>query len=191
MATNPQAPDSSSLSASKAPLATLTQLATSPLQPKSEIVATQTSAKASATKKPDAKKLLTKKPTAKKPIIKKPVQKKVTLKSAPTKTVTAAKPKTIAKPVVKKAIPKIAAKKVAIKKEKPRKIKMKRDSFTMPKDEYAQIDLLKKRLINLGQPAKKSELIRAGIQLLAGMSDSTLKATLSKIPVIKTGRPKK
>lgn len=77
------------------------------------------------------------------------------------------------------------------KKPKSDKVKMERDSFTMPKDEYAQIALLKARLTSLGQPAKKSELLRAGIKLLAAMSDNTLKTTLAKIPVIKTGRPNK
>lgn len=77
------------------------------------------------------------------------------------------------------------------KKTKPEKVKMERDSFTMPKDEYAQLTLLKARLTSMGQPAKKSELLRAGIKLLAAMSDNTLKTTLAKIPVIKTGRPNK
>ncbi len=77
------------------------------------------------------------------------------------------------------------------KKAKPEKVKMERDSFTMPKDEYAQLTLLKARLTSIGQPAKKSELLRAGIKLLAAMSDNTLKTTLAKIPVIKTGRPNK
>lgn len=77
------------------------------------------------------------------------------------------------------------------KKAKPEKVKMERDSFTMPKDEYAQLTLLKARLTAMGQPAKKSELLRAGIKLLAAMSDNTLKTTLAKIPVIKTGRPNK
>jgi hypothetical protein len=77
------------------------------------------------------------------------------------------------------------------KKTKSEKVKMERDSFTMPKEEYAQISLLKTRLSKMGQPAKKSELLRAGIKLLAAMSDNTLKTTLAKIPVIKTGRPNK
>ena len=77
------------------------------------------------------------------------------------------------------------------KKIKPEKVKMERDSFTMPKDEYAQLTLLKARLTAMGQPAKKSELLRAGIKLLAAMSDNALKTTLAKIPVIKTGRPNK
>ncbi len=76
-------------------------------------------------------------------------------------------------------------------KTKPEKVKMERDSFTMPKDEYAQLALLKGRLTAMGQPAKKSELLRAGVKLLAAMSDNTLKTTLAKVPVIKTGRPNK
>lgn len=71
------------------------------------------------------------------------------------------------------------------------KLKMARDSFTMPKEEYAQLAELKTRLAALGQPAKKSELLRAGVKLLAEMSDSKLKKTMDAIPVIKTGRPKK
>jgi len=77
------------------------------------------------------------------------------------------------------------------KKHKPEKVKMERDSFTMPKDEYAQLSQLKSRLIAMGHPVKKSELLRAGIKLLASMNDATLKSTMADIPVIKTGRPKK
>ena len=102
--------------------------------------------------------------------------------TAPTKAVPA---KNTTKKVVKKDVKK------PTKKDKPEKVKMERDSFTMPKDEYAQLTLLKARLSSMGQPAKKSELLRAGIKLLAAMSDNTLKTTLAKIPVIKTGRPKK
>lgn len=101
-----------------------------------------------------------------------------------------AKPATKAKPVVTKTNTKKTAKKDT-KKVKPEKVKMERDSFTMPKDEYAQLSLLKARLTAMGQPAKKSELLRAGIKLLAAMSDNTLKTTLAKVPVIKTGRPNK
>lgn len=101
-----------------------------------------------------------------------------------------AKPVTLAKTVVAKANAKKTAKKDT-KKVKPEKVKMERDSFTMPKDEYAQLSLLKARLTAMGQPAKKSELLRAGIKLLAAMSDNTLKTTLAKVPVIKTGRPNK
>jgi hypothetical protein len=108
----------------------------------------------------------------------KPASKAVTKSVTKTKTVAT---KTNAKKAAKKDP----------KKAKPEKVKMERDSFTMPKDEYAQLTLLKARLTAMGQPAKKSELLRAGIKLLAAMSDITLKTTLAKIPVIKTGRPNK
>ena len=101
-----------------------------------------------------------------------------------------AKPAVKAKTVATKTNVKKTAKKDT-KKVKPEKVKMERDSFTMPKDEYAQLSLLKARLTAMGQPAKKSELLRAGIKLLAAMSDNTLKTTLAKVPVIKTGRPNK
>ena len=68
---------------------------------------------------------------------------------------------------------------------------MERDSFTMPKTEYAQFQVLKERLNKLAQPAKKSELLRAGIMQLSAMTDAALKAALAKVPAIKTGRPKK
>ena len=124
--------------------------------------------------KPVAKKAISSKPAAK-PAVKKTVA----IKPAVIKA--ASKPATKAKPVATKRVTKIKA----------LKVKMERDSFTMPKEEYAQLTLLKARLMALGQPAKKSELLRAGIKLLVAMSDNTLKATLAKIPVIKTGRPKK
>lgn len=66
---------------------------------------------------------------------------------------------------------------------------MERDSFTMPKNEYAQFSVLKERLIKLGQSAKKSELLRAGIMQLTVMTDTALKAALSKVLAIKTDKP--
>jgi hypothetical protein len=71
------------------------------------------------------------------------------------------------------------------------KPKLVRDSFTMPKDEYLVISELKVRLTNLKQPAKKSELLRAGIKSLAAMSDAVLKKSLLGVPAVKTGRPAK
>ncbi len=105
------------------------------------------------------------------------------------------------KPVVKKPLVKAEAKKATLAKpsatlsssvseKKPKKPKLVRDSFTIPKDEYMALDVLKTRSIALAQPAKKSELLRAGILLLAGMADAQLLASLKAVTVIKTGRPK-
>ena len=122
-----------------------------------------------------------------KPSVASTVTAKPTIKPAPKPV---AKSAAKAKPIATKGNIKKTAKKDT-KKAKPEKVKMERDSFTMPKDEYAQLTLLKARLTAMGQPAKKSELLRAGIKLLVAMSDNTLKTTLAKIPVIKTGRPNK
>jgi len=163
--------------------------------------------------KPTAAKTAVSKPTVSKPIPNQPVAAKpaaivakpVVTKPAATKSVVA-KPATPVKAAVKpiaktatKAKPATKAKaadskkdhKKDDKKNKPEKVKMERDSFTMPKEEYAAIGTLKSRMNALGHPVKKSELLRAGIKLLAAMSDNTLKMTMEKIPVIKTGRPKK
>ncbi len=77
------------------------------------------------------------------------------------------------------------------KKEKPEKIKVVRDSFTIPKMEYHQISELKKRALGLGQAAKKSELIRAGLLLLMKQNDASLLKALAAVPTLKTGRPGK
>ncbi|MDP3744032.1 MAG: hypothetical protein Q8Q76_06785 [Methylotenera sp.] len=121
--------------------------------------------------------------------------KPATAKAAVTKTVAT-------NPVAISPTPKATAKKVDVPKadlqkmaksvkEKTPKLKMERDSFTIPKTEYAQFAVLKDRLAKLGQPVKKSELLRAGIMHLTAMTDAALKAALSKVPAIKTGRPKK
>ena len=75
--------------------------------------------------------------------------------------------------------------------DKPGKHKPVRDSFTMPPDDYALIAQIKQRALNLAHPAKKSELLRAGLRVLAGLGDTALLAALTAVPPLKTGRPKK
>lgn len=74
-------------------------------------------------------------------------------------------------------------------KTNPKKVKLVRDSFSLPKAEYASIDALKKRAMTMGMSVKKSELLRAGLMWLNGASDSALKAALTAVPTLKTGRP--
>jgi len=64
-----------------------------------------------------------------------------------------------------------------------------RDSFTMPPAEYAVIAAIKQRALKLGHPAKKSEVLRAGLKTLAAMSDKMLLAAMQAVPPLKTGRP--
>jgi hypothetical protein len=91
----------------------------------------------------------------------------------------------------KAAPPKTARAADETKAVKPKKPKLVRDSFTIPKAEYAVLDELKQRAVKLAHPVKKSELLRAGIKALTAMSDAALLAALKAVPAIKTGRPKK
>ena len=86
-----------------------------------------------------------------------------------------------------KAAPSVADKEKDMKAKKP---KLVRDSFTIPKDEYAVIETLKERTARLSTPAKKSELLRVGLKLLSQLDDATLQKAMQSIPAIKTGRPK-
>ena len=134
-----------------------------------------------------------------------PVKIPSTAKSAVGKTAAVVKPK-LTRPAVKKAAAstkpaekmavRLAAPKLPeVKPAAPTPVKLKkpklgRDSFTMPKNEYVAIAGLKLRAGKLGQAVKKSELLRAGIKALSGMSDIQFKAALSNVPTLKIGRPK-
>lgn len=59
--------------------------------------------------------------------------------------------------------------------------KGKKYSYNMPKSEHETIVALKERLNEQGIKVKKSELIRVGIQLFVGLSDTRVKAALRKI----------
>ncbi len=74
---------------------------------------------------------------------------------------------------------------------KVKKPKLVRDSFTIPKNEYAVLDDLKQRAVRLSRPARKSELLRAGVKALAAMPDAAFLSALRVVPVVKTGRPSK
>jgi hypothetical protein len=101
----------------------------------------------------------------------------------PAKAAPKAPVKGVAKAVTKKP--------VEIKPAKVKKPKMVRDSFTMPKPEFAVLDVLKLRAAKLSVPTKKTELIRAGIKALAAMSDVAFLAAVKAVPNLKTGRPAK
>lgn len=73
---------------------------------------------------------------------------------------------------------------------KQKKTKLVRDSFTIPKDEFAALQKLKERAVLLAKPAKKGELLRAGLLALSSMSDALFLSSLSAVTTLKTGRPK-
>jgi hypothetical protein len=91
---------------------------------------------------------------------------------------------------VRAPAPQAAAAKDA-KADKPKKHKLVRDSFTIPKAEYTVLQDLKQRAGMTGTAVKKSEILRAGIKALAAMNDAAFAAALHCVPAIKTGRPAK
>ncbi|WP_298926350.1 hypothetical protein [uncultured Ramlibacter sp.] len=136
--------------------------------------------------------------TAKKTTAKKTPAK--ALKASPARKASAPAP--VKKPALPQAPTPAAGKAVAapapagaaaktVKADKPKKPKLVRDSFTIPKAEFAVLDEIKQRAGKAGVPVKKSEILRAGIKALAALGDAQLLAALRAVPAIKTGRPAK
>lgn len=117
-------------------------------------------------------------------------------RSAPAKPVKASTVKSKTAPPVAKtasAKPKPKPKLLAVAQDTAHtkaKHKLIRDSFTIPKSEYAVLEGLKARATDLKRPAKKGELLRSGIAALQAMSDKAFLSALAIIPSLKTGRPK-
>jgi hypothetical protein len=122
-----------------------------------------------------------------------PVKARAVTKKAPAaapKAGPAAKPATpAAKSVAQPAKPK--AKPEADAKEKSKKEKLVRDSFTMPEAEYQVLGDVKKACLKAGIDVKKSELLRVGVALIRQLDTARLKEILDTLPVLKAGRPKK
>jgi hypothetical protein len=170
-----------------------------PVVTESATPATGTTAAASA--KPSAAKPAVRSRAAKAaaPAAKKPASKRA---PATAKAATTAAKKTVTRPPVAKksppakksaheAKPFVAKDNKAGKPAKAKKAKLVRDSFTMPEAEYALIATLKKRCLNAGVSAKKSEILRAAVASLAKSSDASIVAAVRRLEVIKTGRPAK
>lgn len=109
----------------------------------------------------------------------KPAGPKATAVKAPAKK--AAKPKSL--------IP--VAPPIAVPEPAKTKHKLVRDSFTMPGADFDLIHALKDRALNFKRPAKKSELLRAGLHALSALTDAKLRAALDGLAPLKAGRPKK
>lgn len=131
----------------------------------------------------------------------KPVVKAAAKPAAKGPAKTLAKPVAKAAPAVRKAATKPAAK-VAVKpapagadapeagRDKVRKAKLVRDSFTMPEQEYAVLGQVKKACIKAGFEIKKSELLRIGVALISQLDMATLQKVLDSLPQLTTGRPR-
>ena len=107
----------------------------------------------------------------------------------------------VKKPVAKKTAPAVAkaapsaAKEIKVAKqpkaEKKPKLKVVRDSFTMPQNEYQKISEIKALCLRGDLHVKKSEILRAGLQALSAMGVEQMSLVLKGLEKIKTGRPNK
>jgi hypothetical protein len=72
-----------------------------------------------------------------------------------------------------------------------KRVKLVRDSFTMPRADFDLVDVLKQRALGFRRPTKKSELLRAGLQTLNALNAGALQRALDGLVPLKAGRPKK
>lgn len=65
--------------------------------------------------------------------------------------------------------------------KKPKPPKPVRDSYSMPQAEFDALKKLKGRAKSLGVPAKRSEILRAGMRLLQRMDDEHFAVLLASV----------
>jgi hypothetical protein len=122
------------------------------------------------------------------------VEKKVAKKSAE-KPVTRAVKQAVEQEAKEAASQAVAAqpegKMKRAKKDSAKKEKVVRDSFTMPKSDYAKIAALKQKCLDNGLHARKSELLRAALTMLNDAPEKRIVAAVKALEVVKTGRPSK
>ena len=109
-------------------------------------------------------------------------------KPAPVRSGAAARSKAAPRPVAPAAVGTTEGKHAGEPKKGP-KLKVVRDSFTMPQADYEKIAQLKKRCLKSSVSVKKSELLRAGLHLLERLADADLLGEISRLESVKTGRP--
>lgn len=80
------------------------------------------------------------------------------------------------------------AKNQTVKPAKEIKEKAIRDAFTFPPGDHALFAIIQKKALKAGIQINKSEVVRAGLLCLDGMSKKELVQALGKIEKLKTGR---
>jgi len=170
-----------------------------PAQPvvEQKAAAKKAPAKKAAEKKAVAKKAAAEKAPAKKAAAKKAPAKKAVAKKAPAKKAAAKKASAKKAPAKKAAAKKSATKKPKVEAvevaptQKPKKVKLVRDSFTMPGHEYQVLQDIKKAALKAGVELKKSDLLRIGVSMLKNFSVTQLDKARATLTKLRAGRPKK
>lgn len=70
----------------------------------------------------------------------------------------------------------------------PARAKVVRDGFTMPASDYALITQLQRAALHAGLSVTKSEVLRAGLQVLSQLPADALTQALRGLEKVKTGR---
>ena len=65
-----------------------------------------------------------------------------------------------------------------------RSVSLVREKFSLPEGEYEQLLEMKRQSSDLGVPVKKSELVRAGLLLLAELDEVELKDAVLKVQAL-------
>jgi hypothetical protein len=120
-----------------------------------------------------------------------PVKARAVAKKAPAAKAAAVPVTVPVKAAAPAAKPQAKAKPESDVKEKSKKEKLVRDSFTMPEAEYQVLGDVKKACLKAGIDVKKSELLRVGVALIRQLDTARLKEILGTLPTLKAGRPKK
>lgn len=71
------------------------------------------------------------------------------------------------------------------------KIKIVKDSFTIPEEEYSLISKCQEKLLNYKKVFNKSEIIRLGLIALNNLKDEEILKLSEALLRIKTGKPKR
>lgn len=71
--------------------------------------------------------------------------------------------------------------------QRPKSVKVVRDDFSMPKSDHEKIAALKRKCADNGIAVKKSELLRAGLLILAGATDEQLVEAVRAVGELKKG----
>jgi hypothetical protein len=74
-------------------------------------------------------------------------------------------------------------------KEKARKERVIRDSFTMPENDYSRIASARQRALKNGIAVTKAEILRAGLVAISQLRDEQFTELLAELDKVKTGRP--
>ena len=78
---------------------------------------------------------------------------------------------------------------VSLQAQTPEQQRVIRDSFTLPANDYALLATLRERGLQSGVHATKSELVRAGLQMLLAADEAEFLSALQRLEKVKTGRP--